>query len=389
MIDVNRKKIVLAVLFALLLLFGIGGAFYYFQYSERKSQQLFLQRYEQSINSYRSLTPENVDFKKTADELGMLLKDSRISGLNLQEIGRLRIAYADSLNEIDPVEGTLVLKELAADLRYPNDVRYTAVNYIVNDYEIAPDYEFAKKYIFTGEPYKNFLQDNDVELAIRRLNEWSDEILPNVIANYRIAKWYASQIYQNPSLSPSDKNQFLNEMNDRLNKADELFSQYKNIMSNRAIGLAYELKARTIYLAGESGYKEKTKEFFNESFKSLTSPPRSIFQAVYFTRASLYRLAFMAREYSDTQVEIERIKSNLKFLSDYLEAAQEPKQRNVRLVKFLITARDSINPKYPSPDFNQEDIKNLSRIDERFKKVIESLNYLEYIKGHPIERIEI
>ncbi|MDP1629065.1 MAG: hypothetical protein Q8L57_00435, partial [bacterium] len=291
MMDVNRKKIVFAILFSLLLIFSVGGVFYYFQYSERKNQQLFLQQYKQAINTYTSMTLENVDFKKTADELGALLKDSRISGLDLRKIGRLKIDYADSLSEIDLIEGTSVLKEVAADLRYPNNIRYTAINYIINDYELAPDYEFAKKYIFTGEPYKNFLQDDDIELVIRRLNEWSDEILPNVIANYRIAKWYASQIYQNPYLSSLQRAEVLEAMNDRLNKADELFSQYKNIMSNRSIGLAYELKARTIYMAGVPGYKEKTEELFNESFKSLNAPnapPYSIYQRVYFMRFRLY-----------------------------------------------------------------------------------------------------
>lgn len=330
---------------------------------------------------------ENVDWEKTADELGALLKNPRINILDLQKIVYLKIAYADSLSEIDPLEGLLVLKEVAVDSQYPNHMRSKAINFIVNDYELAPDYEFAKKYIFTGEPYKNFLQGDDIELAIRRLNEWSDELFPNVIANYRIAKWYASQIYQNPSLTSPNKNQLLSEMHRRLQRGDELFIRYGNTMPNNRIGLAYELKARTIYMAGEPGYKEKAEELFDESIKALKAPPNSIFQLVYLNKVALYYLAFLAREYGDTQAE--RIRGRAKPFFDYLETPQEPRLRNVRMVKFLITARDSIGPKYPFPDFNQEDIKNLSRIDERFGNIIDNLNYLEYIKGHPIEKAGI
>ena len=403
MIDVNRKKIILIVSFLLLLIFSSTGVFYYFQYREHENQQyrehenqqyrehenqqLFLQQHQQIINSFNSMTVENVDFKKIADELGALLKDPRINNLDLQKIAQLKIAYADSLSENEPLERLLVLKEVAVDSRYPNHLRSKAINFIVDDYELAPDYEFAQKYIFIGEPFKNFLQGDDIELAIRRLNEWSDEVSPNVIANYRIAKWYASQIYQNQQLSLQNKNQLLSEMHKRLKKADELFIRHKNTTPNGRIGLAYELKARTIYMAGEPGYKEKTEEFFDKSINALEAPPNSIFQLVYLNRAALYYLAFLAREYDDTQAE--RIRRHLKFFSDYLETPQEPRLRNTRLVKFLIAARDSTDPKYPFPDFNREDIKNLSKIDERFGKIIENLNYLEYIKGHPIEKARI
>ncbi len=385
MINLNRKKIVLAIIFSLFLISSVIGVFYYFQYRERK---IFRQQAEQTVNAYCSMTPESAGFEKMADELGALLRDSNVvNSLNLRELGNLKIAYADALSEIDPVEGHMILKELAADSRYPNDVRYRAINFIINDYEMAPDYEYAKKYIFTEEPCKNFLQGDDIELAMRCLNEWSDELFPNVIANYRIAKWHASQIYMDPSLPSHQRAEILEAMDERLTKADELFSQYKNRMSNRTIGLAYELKARTIYMAGEPGHKEKAKELFDESTKALIAPPRSAFQMVYLTRSTFYRIAFFAREYGDSQTEITNIKINLKHFSDYLEAPPEPPgRRNIRMVKFLIAARDSTDLKYPSPDFNQEDIKNLSRIDERFGKVIENLNYWEYIKGHPIEK---
>ncbi len=382
MIDVNRKKIGLVILVILLVIAGVFG---YFQYRERK---IFQQQVKQTVNTYSSMTEENADFTKIADGLRALLKDPQANNIKLKELGYLKIYYADALSEIDEVEAHSILKELAVDSQYPNDVRYMAINYIVNDYELAPDYEYAKKYIFTGEPYKSFLQEDDIELAIRRLNEWSDEILPNVIANYRIAKWYASQIYQNPSLPSSQRAEILGAMNERLTKADELFAQYKSIMTDRSIGLAYELKARTIYMAGESGYKEKARDLFEESHNALkfVSPSDSIFKGTYRARAELYRAAFLAKEYSDSPTEIARIKSTLWHYNDFLESSQGKQERNTRLVKFLTEARDSTDLKFPFPDFNQEDLKNLCKIDERFKKNIENLNYFEYIKGHPMEK---
>ncbi len=146
MIDVNRKKIVLAILFSLLLISSIVGIFYYFQYNERK---IFQRQVKQAINAYASTPANNADFKKMADELGALLKDSDVNSLNLRELGQLKIDYADTLSEIDQIEAHLILKELAADSRYPNDVRYRAINFIINDYEMAPDYKYVRKYIFT------------------------------------------------------------------------------------------------------------------------------------------------------------------------------------------------------------------------------------------------
>ena len=116
---------------------------------------------------------------------------------------------------------------------------------------------------------------------------------------------------------------------------------------------------------------------------ALYLPPNNVFQAVYRPRVRNYYAAFLARAYGKERMDT--ITALLDPLFDYLIEYQDSQKRKGRIVKFLIAARDSTDPYYPSIDFNRSDIERLYMIYPRSREVIENLDYTEYIKERPPE----
>lgn len=384
---VFNKKIIIGVLLVVLAIAGAGV--YYWQYQKTPTdEQVTHKAHINVLQEYRAVDSQNVDFFKISRDFeeAFIRYPTAFDSKESEAISK--IAWADSLSEIDRKKGIVILKEVALNPEYPNKFREKAIRFIVNDYELDfIDSGFAEQNIFTGEFFENFLidADGDVKLAIRKLNEWGNSLFPGIITSYRIAKWYASQIYQNQSLSDTEKNSLLNKMNEYVAMGDNFMQQYGDRMLRQRQGLAYELKARIIHLS--AGDKEQADKFFKMSMQAYMqayeSPLDNVYQIVYRARHRLYYAAFLARNYGvDRTEDIQRL---LKPIYDYLSVFQEPRQRNVRMVSFLIAARDSTSADYPFIDFNKTDIEAIKKIYPEFGAIIDKLDFLEYIKGHPLE----
>ncbi len=379
------KKInfVFASILLLLLLAIAGIGVYYYQSQKESAERQAHEEYQKVTQEYEALTRTNVNFNEASKELEAAL-ERYPDGVVSRSRGITKIMLGDSLSEIDPQKGTEILKEVARNSEYPADIRARAINFIVNDYELNfIDRDFAVHVIFTGDNFEKLLTESngDEELAMRKLNEWSSALSPGVIANYRIAKWYADHLYRSPTMPEDKKTELTIKMNEHVSFGDTLLSRYKNIMAPQRIGLAYELKARIIYLSG--GDTSEADEFYKLAIETYLLPPQNIFQTVYLTRSSLYRVAFLTRNYGVEREEY--IKRILNHYYEYLSVPQAPEKRNVRLVSFLIAARDSKQMDYPNVDFNRTDIENIKKYHPKFGALIDTLDLKEYVKGHPIE----
>ena len=376
------KKVVLIALVVALFFIG-SGIYYYVRYQKETIQQEAFVDYQGAVQRYTTPTQENVDFYKASKDLEELLQQYPDTFSSRDE-AFAKVMLGDSLGEIDRVRGTEILKDVVRNPKYPDGTRSLAINYIVNDYELDfIDRNFVKETLFVGEEFAHLLSDSggDEDIAIRKLNERSVALSPNAIANYRIAKWYAAEIYLNPGVPESKRNEYFEKMNEHVAAGDQLLAQYENTMTPQRRGLAYELKARIIHLSG--GNIGEAELLFQKALKTYKEPPITIFQRVYDMRSSFYYAAFLAR--NPIHDRAEDLRNLLKFHLYYFSTSWEPRERNVRIVSFLIAARDAADQNYPDADFDKRDIELFRKIYPDLGAVIDKLDFREYVKGHPLE----
>lgn len=360
--------------------FVIGGGIYYYQKHFLPS---LTPREEglKIVRQYQSMSTEEVNFQKASENLEALLK--RYPNMPKREEAWTKILWASSLAEINPTQSIEILKGVVIDSLYPDDIKAAAINFIIGDYETNfIDQEFLKREIFKGPPFGDLLVNaaGDVELAFLRLNEQSDKLFPaNVIANYRIALWHAEQLSRDISASNDKKTELLNKINQHLAVGDNSLVLFGDTLIPQRKALAYELKARTLNLSGND--KKEVEKFFNMAIQTLRSS-QNVFHSVAIARVALFHAAFLTK---NNLINSEELKEFLKPLYDYLSVLPEPRKRNVRLVSFLIAARDSTNTSYPYPDFNKADIENISKLYPELGGVIQKLDFQTYIQGHPLE----
>ena len=359
------KKIIFSL--ALVLLISIGAVWYWRSYRPRLIQIEASREYQAIAEDYYAMTPANANFRQAAKRTETFL--NRYTGaLSPKEEAAAKIILASSLPSGDRIRMVETLKEVAQSREYPSNLRALAINLIVDDYEINfTDLLFARREIFSGGDFAKALNDagGDEILAIRKLNEWSLALFPTAIPNYRIAKWYASQIYKNPQMTEGEKVKLLSKVGEYLLAGDRI--PMSGSPPQRE-GLAYELKARTVALSG--GTREEAERFFKLAMETYQRPPQTVFQILYLRRSSLFYAAFLARNYG--MLRTGDIQTLLKPHYELLSTPQGLEQRP-RLVAFLAAARDSANVIYPAPDFNKSDIKQLQKIYPEFGKVVEGL----------------
>lgn len=365
------------VLFGLFLFIASGFFVYYYNKPERRA----IREFTKVSKIYQIQTPDDVNFPQTARALEGFLND-QARNLSATNEGIAKLLLADSLSEVDLQRSIQLKKAIALEEGYPPFTRAIAINYIVDAYDTGFFHkDFAKDLIFSGKDFEKFLSESngDERLALRKLNEWSNTIYPNSIASFRIAKWYSERIFREPAMSQDKKGEIMREVNKYISSGDSFLPQLKNRAAR--LGLAYELKARALHLAGKI---DEADIAFQKALNAYDRPPRNIFQIVHKAYSKLYYASFLYRHY-ELSSRSEEIINMLRSLYAYLSTPQEPAKKNVGLVAFLIEARDSESDDYPFSDFTKRDIEAIGKIYPEFGILVSQLSLSEYVKGHPLE----
>jgi len=374
-VEPQKNRLMVVVSLATLALVVGGAWLYYYNRPEQKASRIREQ--------YFSATPDNVDFFAVAKNMEKLLADSSPSLLRETE-AELKAFLGDSLSEIDRRRGTELLKEVAINPQYPNVLRVKALTYIADHYGLDfTDQNFARDITFTGEGFEHLLSESggDVELAMRKLNEWSNTLLPNLTANYRVALWYAEEIHKNAALQDEEKAELLEKMRAYLAEGDKILEQVKQTHAPVRLAIASALKARIVDLS--EGDPAEADKFFRFAMREYSRQPFTVLQLVHLANDGLYYAAFLARQSQEEQRQ--RIIDMLEPIYVYLSTPQSPEKRNVRLVSLLVAARDSATSDYPALDFNKSDIDRISNIYPEFGQMIDTLDLKLYAKDHPAE----
>jgi len=374
----GRKIKFVFILVAVFLLVSASGVYYFYQ---QKLQQQILQEYRGMITTYQAISKEEVDFEKANRDLESFL-NQYAGKLPPREEGWTRVLWADTLSEIEPKKRTEILKAVANSSAYPVDIRATAINIIVDDYEINfINRNRLTQDIFSGS-FENLLttSNGDVTLAVRKLNEQSFNLYPNAVADFRIAKWYADELVKNPALPEQAKTEYHKLINQYIGFGDRTLAQYGDTFTPQRRALMYELRARVLYLS--RGDPEEVDRLFKLALQALNTPSPDIFSIQELARIRFYYGVFLMRNKLSTP---EQIQALLLPIYEYLATPQDAEKRNVRMVSFLIAARDAQVKNYPFTDFNKSDIENLQKFYPEFSALIEVLDLKEYLKDHPLE----
>lgn len=369
----KRHRVFFFIVLALLLL---GGA-WYFSIDPRQDHK----KVSQAIQRYGTITVGDVDFLERSRELESALQGS---SLPREREGTVKILLAGSLSEIDREKSFGILREVIESEDYPNTIKAQAINFLMDAIEldfIEPDLLRAR--VFQGKKLAELLSgaSGDEKIAIRKLNEWAQELNPTAIASYRLAKWYAEELYAHPSLPLKEKGVLQQKIREFLNVGDDLFDQSGEATAITRRGQAFEMKARAIHMSG--GDQKEAERYFTLAQEEYSRQPQTIFQIVYGAYTKIYYAAFLAREYGDSKALA--VQLLLRQINNYLLTSQKSQNRNVRFVSFLTAARDSQENGYPAPDFDRDDIERIGALYPDFKATVDKLDLKEYVKGHPLE----
>ena len=375
--NASIPKIILLV--AVLVL--AGGFLYYGQKWYAEKRDTFR---KEASKSYQKVYIETHIPGKDFNSIRKVVKDweelfsKYAGGLSPHEEGEAKIVWSVALWIVNRGKAVALLKEVALNKSYPDRVRAHAVGGLVTNYELDfTDPDFAKSEIFKGEEFEKILVEakGDESLAVRKLSEWSDSLNPNVISRYRIARWYAQQLYLKNFTDETQKAEFSRKADEYLLAGDDLMLQYYALIFPALRGYAYHLKARTLYLS-EADPKEVEAAFEN-ALKEYLLPPNNFYRKRYYTYTSFYYSAFLARTYGASRKE--KVRELLRPVHEFLTSPGA--EVGVLPINFLVAARDSQNDNYPYPEFNGKDLEKIKKIFPEFGKTVDGLKKLNYNGG--------
>ncbi len=161
-------------------------------------------------------------------------------------------------------------------------------------YHRNDDEDFARRYIFNDGEFAKILKESDdnIELSIEKLYEWSNEFYPTAIAYYQIGNYYCylellSIEGKNPRLITSIREQYIANVKEMLRQGDELFTQtnasYAYNLRTRILACLYAYDAGPTKEEIEDDY-QKTISLYQSSERLYTKT--NLILTVYFQYAS-------------------------------------------------------------------------------------------------------
>ncbi len=113
---------------------------------------------------------------------------------NLKEEGQVKYKLAQTLVKLDKIaEGVALYKEIVAHEGYTDIIRAYSVQqlgallYQYNSEEV-------RDMVFAGEPYQNFVVENDWAQSRMKLFDYGSSFYPLGVLELRVAQWYSEQI---------------------------------------------------------------------------------------------------------------------------------------------------------------------------------------------------
>lgn len=269
-----------SVLVFLFLLFLVAGVYYYGPYKqaqEKARNDVYTQEFQKGVQAVRQLQPEWEDTLIKAVEYAPTLRDKERAEFNLA------LGYHLHNNNAKAVE---IYKRIAANEAYgASAYRGGSVVAILSIYEDTYDQEFAESVIFKGDPWASFLQEGDIDKAIRLAYEWSESlgpVDPTATAQYQIARWYGEQLLTHKlskggTLSEATENEYRDKFRFYLHNGDRILpmvligTKVEEWRKATLIGLKGKIYALAYFIDAKDDDKKIAEDSFKQSFVYLSS----------------------------------------------------------------------------------------------------------------------
>ncbi len=363
----NKKKLLIIIV---IIFFTVGAfsylAFNFFSKYHQDKNQKTSELYEAKIESIIQNHLKNYDrsnSEKTVEELNQLLEKNK--NMNPENEAFAKIILGDNYSPKDPVKGLGILKEVALNEKYPSKYRSLAINTIIDYYDYLPSNQLFTGYIFKGEPFEGFIQEGDINLAIARLADYSNELTPNAVAVYRAGQFY-SIVLNNKNISEERKKELLSLVGDRLAKGGQLINSSEEnakwFLTASQRGLALRLQAKTLenlkFFGGQDISDDIIRNIYKNSILLLEKEPVDRHMKFFSYYSRFYYASFLSK------IDSEKNKDEIK---NVLSPLQDPSVRNYQIFGFLRKLKNETDPIIRKP------IDTLSAVDPDFKKLIEEL----------------
>lgn len=330
----------------------------------------------QQVNEGRS-------YQEILDEINGLLEKKQFN--NARQLANLKIMeaslYLSGPNEADFKKGIYIAKEVVINNDYPAIWRALGLERLA-DFVKVSDISFAKENIFNDIYFSAMLEEEDLDLARRRLYEKSLSLHDSVVPHYEVAKWYAMQLLEDMTLSAGTRESYLQSAKMNLEEGEKLFNEDypKNVWDDDRLIMAYKNYAEAateLYLLGEfkdsqkiiDSY-EKAITFYEKKYDiqkwpvtrdKIPSPTRLLLPSLVFSYAS--SLAIMQKP-----VDQDKIQTLLEILYD----KNWQKERNIFSIFNLF--KNQKEAMYDNT-FMRFLIASLAKADSRFASLLTGMGW--------------
>lgn len=369
----NKKKLIFFVTSLTLLVLLLAGTIFFLvsKVSEDKIANQENVKNEIYAAWQNSIKGSNYDPRALANQIEDLLNKNK--NLSPDNEGAAELVLGDSYSAFDLQKGSDILKGIIANDKYSNIDRAQAILILSDNYDYFQRDSFYINNVFTGDYFGKFIQNNNVPLAFERLNEFADQLYPNVISEYRIARFWSEKSLAD---SADQKSEDLKQANQYLNKANSTFSlvdlnNWWTDMSQK--GLAYRLQGQTLenlYFSFENNTNNielsdslvnGIRDSYQKSIATLEDQSSGNIYMKFFSYYSrFYYASFLSKV--DSNKYSNEIKQVLAPVDD------SSASKDLHISKFLSFEKNNNG----SPE-NQA-IGRLSEIDPNFKQLIDGLN---------------
>lgn len=223
------------VIILVIILIIIGGYWYFYIYYPKQQYQLFLQKY-QTAEKYRN--NGNISESLTAYEEALKLAPNIDSATQI----KFNIAFATFTRNQgnDRINSSEMLKAIINDTFVSALQRAIAITELLDMYYGTHDETFARNVIFSGEPLGKFLENNNIELALRKANEMADSLYSLPLQDFHVAIWYGDRLKNNEAENELQKKEFISKLIQWTEKGESAIPQTLSLgYPNSKLGFIY------------------------------------------------------------------------------------------------------------------------------------------------------
>ena len=266
----------------------------------------------------------------------------------------------------DRIKSIRDIKAVVTNTEVTDRTRALALNVVAASFADTGRSPIVFDEIFKDAPFNQYKVEGDPEESIRKLYEWSYEIVPTYISAIRISRWYAEQFVFYPDLPANIANQNAARAIEFLNNADSLVVAQSRLdpsmlQSARYIENRHWRAINIGRLSRQVGqpYTNQYKKEYEDYLAFVSASPNA-----YAKGSLLYgRYMYAARLFKDN--DNVSVKKQLDILAADLNALENPD--TVAFVQFLR------NTKSQPAGVNWTFIKDVSEISPTFRAAVDRL----------------